>query len=182
MKWVTAGFNQVISPAPKDFDVDVNQVSITDARKKNIDFSSGYYDVAQSVVTVKGSKAAGAKSIADLKGLKLGAQVGTTSLHRREGHHRAVRAGRRLQHERRREGGAAERPGRRARRRPADRPVPRRGRPEERPPGRPPAVVRHARAVRHGARQGQQPHRVRLAGGRRAARRRHAEAGSSSSG
>ncbi|GAB3681289.1 ABC transporter substrate-binding protein [Angustibacter aerolatus] len=79
VKWVTAGFNQVISPAPKDFDVDVNQVSITDARKKNIDFSSGYYDVAQSVVTVKGSKAAGAKSIADLKGLKLGAQVGTTS-------------------------------------------------------------------------------------------------------
>jgi len=77
--WTVASFNQAISPAPKTFDVDINQVSITPARAKNVDFSSGYYDVAQSVVTIKGSKAENAKSLADLKKVKLGAQVGTTS-------------------------------------------------------------------------------------------------------
>jgi polar amino acid transport system substrate-binding protein len=77
--WTVAAFNTVIAPGPKPFDVDVNQVSITEERRKNVDFSSGYYDVAQALVTVKGSKVAGAKGIADLKGAKLGAQVGTTS-------------------------------------------------------------------------------------------------------
>lgn len=78
--WVVASFDSVIAPGPKTFDFDINQVSITDERKKNIDFSSGYYDVSQAVVTVKGSKAAGAKALADLKALKFGAQTGTTSL------------------------------------------------------------------------------------------------------
>jgi polar amino acid transport system substrate-binding protein len=72
-------FNSAIAPGPKTFDVDINQISITDERKKNLDFSSGYYDVAQSVVTVKGSKAADVTTLAQLKKLKLGAQVGTTS-------------------------------------------------------------------------------------------------------
>jgi polar amino acid transport system substrate-binding protein len=79
VKWVTAAFNSVIQPGLKPFDVDINQFSITEDRKKAVDFSSGYYDVRQSVVAIKGNKAAGAKSLADLKGVKLGAQVGTTS-------------------------------------------------------------------------------------------------------
>jgi polar amino acid transport system substrate-binding protein len=78
--WVVAGFNSVIAPGPKNFDVDVNQVSISDQRKKAVDFSSGYYDVTQALVAVKGNPAASAKSIADLKKVKLGAAVGTTSL------------------------------------------------------------------------------------------------------
>lgn len=77
--WTVVPFNQVIAPGPKQFDFDINQVSITDERRQAVDFSSGYYDVAQTVITVKGSKIAGAKSVADLKGAKLGAQVGTTS-------------------------------------------------------------------------------------------------------
>jgi polar amino acid transport system substrate-binding protein len=79
VEWTVASFNSVLAPGPKNFDFDVNQVSITEDRRKNIDFSSGYYDVTQAVVTAKGSKIAGAKSIADLKDAKLGAQVGTTS-------------------------------------------------------------------------------------------------------
>ncbi len=79
VKWVSAAFNSVVTPGPKNFDVDINQVSITDARKQAVDFSTGYYDVAQAVVTYKGSPIASAKSIADLKNAKLGAQVGTTS-------------------------------------------------------------------------------------------------------
>lgn len=77
--WVTASFNSVVAPGPKNFDFDINQVSITEERKAGIDFSSGYYDVSQSVVTVKGSKADGVKTLADLAKLKLGAQTGTTS-------------------------------------------------------------------------------------------------------
>ncbi len=78
--WVRASFDSVISPAPKNFDFDINEFSITPKRAKVVDFSTGYYDVAQAVVTVKGSKIAKATSIADLKDVKLGAQIGTTSL------------------------------------------------------------------------------------------------------
>lgn len=77
--WVTVPFNKVVQPGPKDFDFDVNQVSITEARRKAVDFSSGYYDVVQTVVTNKGSALDGATSLADLADAKLGAQVGTTS-------------------------------------------------------------------------------------------------------
>lgn len=77
--WVTAAFNSVIQPGEKPFDVDVNQVSITDERKKVVDFSTGYYDVAQAVIATKDSPIAGAKTLAELKDAKLGAQVGTTS-------------------------------------------------------------------------------------------------------
>ena len=77
--WVTVPFNKVVQPGPKDFDFDVNQVSITEARRKAVDFSSGYYDVVQTVITNKGSSIDGTTSVADLADAKLGAQVGTTS-------------------------------------------------------------------------------------------------------
>ena len=79
VKWVKAPFNAVIQPGKKSFDFDINEVSITPERAKAVDFSSGYYDVAQAVVTIKGSKIAKAKSIKDLVAAKLGAAVGTTS-------------------------------------------------------------------------------------------------------
>jgi polar amino acid transport system substrate-binding protein len=79
VKWVRAHFDDVISPTPKKFDFDINEFSITDARAKVVDFSTGYYDVTQAVVTIKGSKIAGATTIAALQGAKLGAQKGTTS-------------------------------------------------------------------------------------------------------
>lgn len=77
--WVRVPFNKVVQPGPKDFDFDLNQVSITEARRKAVDFSSGYYDVVQTVITNKGSAIDGATSVADLADAKLGAQVGTTS-------------------------------------------------------------------------------------------------------
>ncbi|SEG89943.1 amino acid ABC transporter substrate-binding protein, PAAT family [Actinacidiphila yanglinensis] len=78
--WQKVPFNSAFAPGAKDFDIDINQVSITAAREKTVDFSPGYYDVRQAVVVPKGSKIAGARSLADLKNAKLGAQVGTTSL------------------------------------------------------------------------------------------------------
>jgi len=77
--WTRTKFDAAIAPGPKDWDFDINQFSITDERKQAVDFSSPYYDVSQTVVTTGGSKAAGATTLADLKDLKIGAQVGTTS-------------------------------------------------------------------------------------------------------
>ncbi len=80
VEWVRADFNAAIAPGPKTFDVDVNQFSIDPQRAEAVDFSSPYYDVVQAVVTTAGSEAVSATSIEDLKSLRLGAQVGTTSL------------------------------------------------------------------------------------------------------
>ena len=80
VKWTKESFNAAVSPAPKNFDFDINEFTITPERAKAVDFSTGYYDVTQAVVTVKGSKIADAKTVADLKDAKLGAQIGTTSL------------------------------------------------------------------------------------------------------
>lgn len=79
VSWVKVPFNKVVQPGPKEFDLDLNQVSITEARRKAVDFSSGYYDVVQTVITNAGSTIDGVTSVADLADAKLGAQVGTTS-------------------------------------------------------------------------------------------------------
>jgi polar amino acid transport system substrate-binding protein len=77
--WVRVPFNNAIAPGPKSYDIDINEFSITDERKKAVDFSAAYYDVTQAVIALKTSKIAAAKSVADLRDAKLGAQVGTTS-------------------------------------------------------------------------------------------------------
>ncbi|MEU0256001.1 ABC transporter substrate-binding protein [Streptomyces sp. NPDC006184] len=78
--WQSVPFNKAFAPGVKTFDFDINQVSISAERRKAVDFSSGYYDVRQAVIALKDGKAAGVTDIADLKKLRLGAQVGTTSL------------------------------------------------------------------------------------------------------
>ena len=77
--WTRVKFDNAIAPGEKNFDFDINQFSITEQRKQAVDFSSPYYDVRQTVIALKSSKIAGATSLADLAGAKLGAQVGTTS-------------------------------------------------------------------------------------------------------
>ena len=123
VEWVTVPFNAVVSPGEKKFDFDVNQVSITEERRNAVDFSSGYYDVRQTVITNAGSPIDGATSIADLADAKLGAQVGTTSYNAISEQIGSLRAGRRLRHQRPGGPGAQERPDRRHRGRPARRPT-----------------------------------------------------------
>jgi polar amino acid transport system substrate-binding protein len=77
--WARVTFNNAIQPGPKAYDFDINEFSITDERKKAVDFSSPYYDVTQAVIALKSSKIAGATSLAALRDAKLGAQVGSTS-------------------------------------------------------------------------------------------------------
>ncbi len=78
--WQTVPFNTAFAPGEKKFDFDLNQISISERRKKAVAFSSGYYDVRQAVIALKSSKAAKVTSLAGLKDVKLGAQVGSTSL------------------------------------------------------------------------------------------------------
>ena len=80
VEWVTVRFNNSYKPGPKDFDFDINQISITEDREKVVDFSEGYYSAAQGVIALKDSPVAKAGSVADLADYKLGAQTGTTSL------------------------------------------------------------------------------------------------------
>jgi polar amino acid transport system substrate-binding protein len=80
VKWTVEPFESSYAPGPKDFDFDVNQISITPDRAKQVDFSSPYYTANQAVVALKGSDASKATSLADLKDAKMGLQVGTTSL------------------------------------------------------------------------------------------------------
>jgi len=80
VKWTEETFNSSFAPGPKDFDFDVNQISITPVREKAVDFSAPYYTANQAVVALKSSDAAGAKSLEELQDAQLGVQVGTTSL------------------------------------------------------------------------------------------------------
>ncbi|KAB2811822.1 ABC transporter substrate-binding protein [Pimelobacter simplex] len=78
--WVTVPFNNSYKPGPKNFDFDINQISIDPEREKAVDFSNGYYSAAQAVIVLKDSPAAKITDIADLADFKIGAQTGTTSL------------------------------------------------------------------------------------------------------
>jgi polar amino acid transport system substrate-binding protein len=80
VEWTIVPFNNAFAPGEKDFDFDINQVSITEERDEAVDFSDGYYDVNQAIVGYADSPAAQATTIEELQGLRLGAQVGTTSL------------------------------------------------------------------------------------------------------
>ncbi|HUR03069.1 MAG TPA: ABC transporter substrate-binding protein [Nonomuraea sp.] len=80
VQWSTVKFDSAFAPGAKQFDFDINEVSITPDRAKAVDFSHGYYTVKQAVVAIEGGKFAAAKSLAELKDAKIGVQVGTTSL------------------------------------------------------------------------------------------------------
>ncbi|MCC2309590.1 ABC transporter substrate-binding protein [Cellulomonas chengniuliangii] len=78
--WTPVSFEQIIAPGAKSFDFAINQVSISDERRANLDLTGSYYDTAQAVVALEGNPAASATTIAGLAGLRIGAMVGTTSL------------------------------------------------------------------------------------------------------
>lgn len=80
IKWVVEPFNKSYAPGAKDFDFDINEITITPERQKAVEFSQGYFDNAQGVLVMKDNPASGAKSVSDLKNLTIGAQVGTTAL------------------------------------------------------------------------------------------------------
>lgn len=78
VKWGYTGFNASFAPGPKDFDLYMTEVSITDARKEAATFSDPYYTAPLTVVTKKGSKVLEAKTLEDLRQFTFATQVGTT--------------------------------------------------------------------------------------------------------
>lgn len=79
VQWTRATFDSSIAPGAKDWDINLQQFSITDERKEAVDFSSPYYTTSQAVVAIEGSAAASAQSIEKLKDVQFGVQAGTTS-------------------------------------------------------------------------------------------------------
>ena len=77
--WVRSTFDEGIAPGAKDYDLNIQQYSISADRKKKVDFSSAYYSTPQAIITIKGSKAEKVDTVAGFKGLLIGAATGTTS-------------------------------------------------------------------------------------------------------
>lgn len=78
--WVRESFDGSIAPGEKKWDLNIQQFSITEERKQAVDFSEPYYKTTQAVVAAKGTDAANAKSVKDLKSAQIGVASGTTSL------------------------------------------------------------------------------------------------------
>ncbi|MFK7869682.1 MAG: ABC transporter substrate-binding protein [Roseobacter sp.] len=76
--WTRTSFDQAIQPGQKDFDLNLQQFSITEARDKVVDFSAPYY-TAPMAVLVRGG-AALTPDLATLKKLKWGVVATTTAL------------------------------------------------------------------------------------------------------
>jgi polar amino acid transport system substrate-binding protein len=80
VEWVVVPFNNSFRPGDKDFDLDINQISVTDERDRAVDFSDSYYEVNQALVALQDTPITEASSVEELAEYQLGAQVGTTSL------------------------------------------------------------------------------------------------------
>ncbi len=81
VRWTRASFDQSIQPGAKDFDVNLQQFSITPERDEVVDFSAPYYTAAMAVITRQPVVDAGAEPTwAGLKALKWGAHASTTAV------------------------------------------------------------------------------------------------------
>ena len=80
VEWATVPFDASYRPGPKDFDFDLNQISITPEREKAVSFSEPYYTANQAILVKQGSDLDGITSLDELKDATIGVQVGTTSL------------------------------------------------------------------------------------------------------
>jgi polar amino acid transport system substrate-binding protein len=78
VEWVNTPFSGLFSPAPKDFDMAINEITITDERARVVDFSVPYFDANQGFLIAKGGPAEGVQSIAEMKDLQFGFQAATT--------------------------------------------------------------------------------------------------------
>jgi polar amino acid transport system substrate-binding protein len=77
--WTVVPFDNSYKPGTKPFDFYLAQVSYTADRAQAVDLSDGYYFVNQAIVALKANPISSAKTIADLKKYKFGAQQSTTA-------------------------------------------------------------------------------------------------------
>ena len=76
--WVRVTFNNAIAPGPKRFDYDLDEFSIDAQRRQAVDFSTPYYTVHEAIVGLSGTAATRVHTLAAVRKLQLGAQVGST--------------------------------------------------------------------------------------------------------
>ncbi|WP_425099492.1 ABC transporter substrate-binding protein [Tropicibacter sp. S64] len=79
--WTRTSFDQAIQPGAKDFDLNMQQFSITEDREKMVDFSDPYYSSAMAILTTQKVVDAGATTSPEsLKALIWGADANTTAV------------------------------------------------------------------------------------------------------
>jgi polar amino acid transport system substrate-binding protein len=78
--WVRQTFDQGIAPGEKPYDFNIQQFSVTEARREFVDFSIVYYKPEKAVVALPNSEISTARSFADLRKVRWGATIGTTDL------------------------------------------------------------------------------------------------------
>ena len=78
--WVRTSFDTAVAGSDSNFDFNLQQFSITPERAEVVSFSAPYYTANQAVLGYADGAGASITSLSDLKGLKLGAAAGTTSL------------------------------------------------------------------------------------------------------
>lgn len=78
--WVRQSFDQGIAPGEKPYDFNLQQFSVSEARREFVDFSMVYYRPEKAVVALPGSIISNAKSFEDLRKVKWGATIGTADL------------------------------------------------------------------------------------------------------
>ncbi len=77
--WTRTTFDAAIAPGSKDYDLNIQQFSITPECRQAVDFTPSYYNSTQSLVVRNDSSYASATSLAQIKDAKIGAMVGSTS-------------------------------------------------------------------------------------------------------
>jgi polar amino acid transport system substrate-binding protein len=77
--WGVTPFAESFAPGPKDFDLFITEVLITDQRREAVDFSDPYYTSQLTLVARKDSSIFEAQTLADLKPFTFGAQTGTNN-------------------------------------------------------------------------------------------------------
>ncbi len=78
--WTRTEFDEAFAPGQHDWDLNIQQVSINEDRKKAIDFSPAYFRPTQAVIVKKDSKYASATSCAELKDAVFAVMMGTTAI------------------------------------------------------------------------------------------------------
>ncbi len=73
------GFDAIVGGQITDYDISLSQVSITDERKKVVDFTRSYFESQQGVLIKKGSNVK-VTTLAEAKKIQWGVQTGTTAI------------------------------------------------------------------------------------------------------
>ena len=80
VKWTVEPFDSSYAPGPKSFDFDINEISITAPRAKEVDFSTPYYTNPQGIIVPSSLAACACDDPGGVQERQIGVQIGTTSL------------------------------------------------------------------------------------------------------